>query len=177
MKKFFPYLAFSLFLLIAVFASLNLVLQKNVTLFSRATTDKPQIWILPTKIEGEKDKVYTLKILLDTNNQEISGVDLVLKYDNQIIEVVDNNIKPGVIFDYYRDKLVDNRKGIIKLSSQGKFKGQGTFATLEIKGKSSGEGKLEVVTPKISLDSTIIWDSQGKENILGPTQGLVVRFY
>lgn len=176
-KKYFPYLAFAIFLLVTVFASILLATKENVSFFGRAAGDKPQIWLLPSKVELNQKQSTEIKVFLNTNNQEVGGVDLVLKYNPQLIEIENNTIKPGVIFDYYRDRLVDNKKGIIRLSSLGKFKGQGTFATFKIKGKSPGEGKVEIVTPKVSLDSTVVWDLEKKENLLGTTQSLSVLVY
>jgi hypothetical protein len=100
-----------------------------------------------------------------------------LRYDPGSLEIVGNTIRPGTIFNYYRDRLVDNRRGIIRLSSLGNFKGEGTFATFTIKGKEISQGKVEIITPKTSADATVVWDSSQKVNILGNTYNLSFEVY
>lgn len=174
LKRYFPYFSFFIFLSIAVLASLLLSTQKNISYWGKAAQEKAEIWLLPTKIEINRNQTVEIKVFLNTNQQEINGVNLVLKYDPQLIEIEENIIKPGPIFDYYRDRLVDEEKGIIRLSSSGKFKGEGTFATFKIKGKKPGEGKITVITPRESLDSTVVWDIQKRENLLGNVQSTTI---
>lgn len=171
-QKYFPYLGFTIFLLVATLASVLLATQKNISFGSKAAEKKAEIWLLPPKIEIDQNQTAEIKVFLNTNQQEINGVNLVLKYNPQSIEIEENIIKPGPLFNYYRNRLIDDQKGIIRLSSSGKFKGQGTFATFKIKGKAPGESKVTVITPQESLDSTVVWDNQRKENLLGNTQSV-----
>jgi hypothetical protein len=171
-RKYFPYFGFLLFLLTSVFVSVLFAVQKKTSWPSRAEEDKAQLWLLPTKVELRQGEETTVRVFLVTRINESGGVDLVLKYNPNLLEIVDNTVKPGMIFDYYRDRLVDNRRGIIRLSSSGNFKGEGTFATFSVKGKAVGSGKIEFVSTKDSVNATVVWDSQEKENILGATYNL-----
>ena len=176
-KKLFPYFAFLVFLLVALFAFVSLGLQKRTDWPTKAGEEKAQLWLLPTQVKLKQNEETEVRVFLVSKINEVGGIDLVLKYDPSLLEIVGNTIKPGTIFDYYRDRLVDNRKGIIRLSSSGKFKGEGTFATFTIKGKETGNGKIEIVSPKTSADSTIVWDTQEKTNILGNIYNLSFEVY
>jgi hypothetical protein len=168
---------FLLFLLVALFAFLSLGLQRRTSWPTKAGEDKAHLWLLPTQIKLKQGEEVEVKVFLVSKVNEVGGIDLVLKYNPELIEIIDNTIRPGLIFDYYRDRFVDNRKGIIRLSSSGKFKGEGTFATFIFRGKQLGNGKIEIVTPKTSVDSTVIWDSQEKTNILGNTYNISFEIY
>jgi len=174
-KGSFPYIGFLLFALTFLFSSVYLINRKDLSFPIHGKGESSQMWLLPTQLELNKNKEETVRVFLVSKERVVGGVDLVLKYDNDLIEVVDNTIKLGSIFNYYRDRLVDNRRGVIRLSSLGKFKGEGTFATFIIKGKKEGEGKIEIITQKASQDATFIWDEEEKENILGKTYDLYFR--
>jgi hypothetical protein len=177
LKKFFPYFSFLLFLLVVLFVFLYMGLQKRTSWPTKAGEEKVQLWLLPTKVRLRQGEETEVKVFLVSKEKEIGGVDLILKYEPALIEIVGNTIKPGIVFDYYRDRIVDNRRGIIRLSSSGKFKGEGTFATFSIKGKEVGSGKIEIVTPKVSVDSTVIWDSEEQTNLLGNVYNLSFEIY
>jgi len=176
-KKLFPYFAFLLFLLISLFAFVSFGLQKRTSLPSQAGEDKVQLWLLPTQAKLKKGEEVEVRVFLVSKEKEVGGVDLVLRYDPGSLEIVGNTIKPGTIFNYYRDRLVDSRRGIIRLSSSGSFKGEGTFASFVIKGREVGQGKIEIVTPKVSADSTAVWDTSQKVNILGNVYNLSFEVY
>jgi len=176
-KKIFPYFSFLFFLLVFLFVFFSLSSQKRTSFPTKAGEKKAHLWLLPTQTEIKKGEVEEVRVFLISNISEVGGIDLVLKYDPNLLEIVGNTIKPGAIFDYYRDRVVDNRRGIIKLSSSGKFKGEGTFATFDIKGKEVGNGKIEIVSDKTSTDSTVVWDSQEKVNILGNIYNLSFKVY
>jgi hypothetical protein len=176
-KTLFPYFGFFLFLLTALFALVYVGVQNRMGWPTKAGEEKAQLWLLPTQVKLKQQEEAELRVFLVSKINEVGGVDLVLKYNPELIEIVGNTIKPGTIFDYYRDRLVDNRRGIIRLSSSGKFKGEGTFATFIIKGKERGSGKIEIVSSKTSADSTVVWDTQEETNILGNIYNLSFEVY
>jgi len=176
-KKFFPYLTFLLFLLVFLFTFLSFGLQKRTSWPTKAGEEKAQLWLLPTQVKLKQGEETEVKVFLVSRVKDVGGVDLVLKYNPILLEVVGNTIEPGIIFNYYRDRLVDNRKGIIRLSSSGNFKGEGTFATFNIKGKEIGNGKIEIVSSETSADSAVVWDSEEKGNILGNIYNLSFEVY
>jgi hypothetical protein len=144
---------------------------------TRAGEEKAQLWLLPTQVKLKQNEEVEVRVFLVSKEREVGGVDLVLKYDPGLLEIVGNTIKPGLIFDYYRDRIVDKRRGLIRLSSLGKFKGEGTFATFIIKGKERGSGKIEIINPQTSVDSTVVWDSEEKGNVLGNIYNLSFEVY
>jgi hypothetical protein len=168
---------FLLFLLVSLFAFLSLGLQRRTSWPTKAGEDKAHLWLLPTQIKLKQGEEAEVKVFLVSKINEVGGIDLVLKYNPELIEIIDNTIRPGLIFNYYRDRFIDNRKGIIRLSSSGKFKGEGTFAAFAIKGKKVGVGKIEIVSPQFSVDSTVIWDKEEKTNLLGNTYNLSLEVY
>jgi len=175
-KKIFPYFSAFIFFTVAIFVSV-FYLQQKTGLLTKAGEEKAQLWLLPTQVKIKQGEEVEVRVFLVSKINEVGGVDLVLKYEPELIKIVGNTIKPGTIFDYYRDRIVDNRRGIIRISSSGKFKGEGTFATFTIKGKEKGNGKIEIVSPKTSADSTIVWDTQEKTNILGNIYNLSFEVY
>jgi hypothetical protein len=176
LKKVFPYFSAFIFFTVAVFISV-LFIQKKTSLPTRAGEEKAQLWLLPTQEKLKKGEESEVRVLLISRVNEVGGVDLILKYNPNLLEIVGNTIKPGTIFDYYRGRLVDNRRGVVRLSSSGKFIGEGTFATFKIKGIENGKGKIEIVDSKTSVDSTVVWDKEEKTNILGNTYNLSFEVY
>lgn len=177
MKKWPLYISF-LVVFIALPVAVFLATKQRAIFFGKAAQEQQvQLWLWPAALKlnlGEEQKV---EVLLGTKEKVSGGVDFVLKYDPQKIEIVDNSIKPGMIFNYYRDRLVDNRRGIIRLSSKGKFSGQGVFASFTVKGVSGGETKMEVVATKDTPDGTVVWDEFEQNNLLGEAGNLSMTVY
>ena len=173
-----PIFASLFVLLLSVPLTVFLATQQRVSLLSQAGVgDQAQMWLWPAQVEVNQGEIQTVEVILKTNQRQSGGVDLVLAYDPQMIEIAGNTIQPGIIFNYYRDRLVDNRRGIIRLVSQGGFDGQGSFAGFQIQGLRPGKSQIEIVnSPKI-LDSTVVWDQTGTANILGRSDNLNITIH
>lgn len=165
-------------LLLSIPVTVFLATQQRISFFSQAGLgDQAQMWLWPAQTRLNKNETASLEVILKTDQRQSGGVDLVLGYDPQMVEIVANTIQPGVIFDYYRDRLVDNRRGIIRLSSKGNFQGQGSFASFVIKGLQSGPSQIEIVNSAQILDSTVVWDQTESANILGRSDNTTVTIF
>ena len=173
-----PIFASLFFLLLSVPLTVILATQQRLSFFSKAGLgDQAQMWLWPAQVELRQDEVQNIEVILKTNQRQSGGVDLVLRYDPQMVEIVANTIQPGVVFDYYRDRLVDNRRGLIRLSAKGSFQGQGSFANFEIRGLQSGQTQIEIVNSAQILDSTVVWDQNEAANILGRSDNTTVTVF
>ena len=162
-------------LIVSLPLTVFLATQKRTSWFTRArTADKVQLWLWPVQVELNQDETASIKVILDTKDNQSGGVDLVLRYDSQALEVVDNLIEPGVIFPYYRDRLVDNRRGLMRLSSKGEFSGQGVFASFAVRGLRSGKSRIEIMSGDSRLDASVVWNQTETQNILGRSDGLEI---
>jgi len=61
------------------------------TAFSRlqAQTNQPTIEINPSQISANQNETFTLRVKVDPAGTSLTGVDLVLEFDQQVLEVVD----------------------------------------------------------------------------------------
>jgi len=165
-------------LLLSLPLTVFLATQKRASWFTRAgTANEVQIWLWPTQVELNKDEIALIKVILDTKDNQSGGVDLVLQYDPQAIKVVDNLIEPGVIFPYYRDRLIDNRRGLMRLSSKGEFSGQGVFASFTVMGLRQGKSRIEIMSGDNRLDTSVVWNQTETQNILGEADGLTINIF
>ncbi len=177
MKKWPLYISF-LVVFIALPVAVFLATKQRAIFFGKAAQEQHvQLWLWPATIKMNLGEEQEIEVFLGTKEKVSGGVDLLLKYDPQKIEIVDNSIKPGFIFNYYRDRLVDNRRGIIRLSSKGKFSGQGVFASFTVKGVSGGETKIKMMTAKETTDSSVVWDEFEQNNLLGEAGNLSMTVY
>jgi len=164
-------------LVLSLPVSVFLTTQKAILVGQAALEKKAQLWLQPSQLELSRGEEAQVKVLLDTKKTASAGVDLVLKYNPQAVKVMDNLIKPGTVFNYYRDRLVDNRRGLIRLSSKGKFSGQGVFAVFTVRAINLGQSKIEIITPKKSVDAAAVWNESGVENILGSVGNLSINVH
>lgn len=105
-------------------------------------------------------EVFAISIKVDTQGSPATGVDVILNYDPQKLEVVE--ITPGNLFTTYFRKGKDEVKKKIYLSAavfkktESPFLGQGVFGTIEFKAIKSGKTTLSFeYTPQATSDSNV----------------------
>jgi len=120
-----------------------------------------------------------------SSKQKIGGFNLVIKYDPAKIHLVDNLIYPGNVdeeknakflpFEYYTNRYVDNRQGLVKLEAHGQLKEEkATVASFWVTGIEPGETTIEIIDDANLLDSTKVWDESNQNNVLASTNPLKI---
>jgi len=115
-------------------------------------------------------QVFSVNILVGTDNVETDAADVVLHYDPNYLEVVDAlpdtagiQVQPGTIYEAYPGNIVDSGSGIIKitgfsvLSTFNSGSGTGVFATINFKAKQTVAGTAVNFdfTPGVTTDSNL----------------------
>jgi len=107
-----------------------------------------------------------IEVRLDTWNNPVSGVDLILHFDPDLWTV--KEIVNGSIFPNFPQKSADNRNGIIKISATANydqyFSGRGLLAKLIFEIKNTGVGGLNFEYQAGSTtDCNIVSAANGQE--------------
>jgi len=133
------------------------------------------------------DNCQQKKVEVTLNSEKkVGNLDLVLKYDPTKIHLVDNLIYPGVVdnqkntqylpFEYYSQRTIDSKKGIIRLQAQNSLKqGKSIFATFWIVGLTQATTEIQILNDNSYLDSTKVWDESNQNNILKSVEPLEIN--
>lgn len=120
---------------------------------------------------------FTVDVLLSTGTDATSGVDTVLRYDPNIIEVVDADtaasgiqIKAGSLFDFVPFNSTTLATGVISFSasqqptSKPVTVSEGKLATVTFKAKAAGKSDVSFeFTPGLLSDSNVVKPSDGRD--------------
>lgn len=105
-------------------------------------------------------ETFQVVVQLDTRGKPAVGIDTIINYDPNKLEVVE--ITPGTLFASYIRKGKDEEKQKIYLSAaifrktEKPFIGQGVFGTIKFKAISSGKTTLGFeYTPQATSDSNV----------------------
>lgn len=111
-------------------------------------------------------EVFKVDIQLSTNSPT-DGTDLIIKYDANVLEVVQTDKKAVTVGSIYQDYPVNtvDDKGLIVISgvtlNKG-FKDQGLFGSMSFKAKTKGTTKISVdYTEKSTTDSNVTESASG----------------
>lgn len=157
--------------------------------FSKASLDnQAQLYLWPASLPLSKcDNISSetcpknkIEIILDTKEKTVSGVDLFIRYDPKMLNIIKQAIIPGMAdydfnqtlrpFNYYRDGMVDSENGLITIKATGSFKGEkGVVATFFVNGIQTGKTSLEIISGGEKV--TQVWDESGKNNVVGAVSG------
>lgn len=114
------------------------------------------------------NELIPVQVIIDTGGKEISGADLILYYDPEILDKTPNVIVSGQIFDEYPIQSFEN-KGIISISGVSgpkAFNGTGLFAVINLTPKQLGKASITVDFKKGStIDSNLV-ESKSSQDIL-----------
>lgn len=147
------------------------------------STAKPVVQLSEKKISLKIPKtIYQVNetvpvtVTLQTAS-EISGVDLIVRFDPKILEATPAGLIKGSILDEYPLLSVDTKQGLIAISGVsslgGKgFKGIGQFATINFKTKMSGKTSLTIDFKKGSTADSNLVDVNTSKDILEQVDNL-----
>lgn len=157
---------------------------------NRAIESSTKLMLLPESIplraQGEQFYVY---ILLNSQLNEISAVDAVVKFDNEVLEAID--IVPLDSFPTYPEasRVIDNNNGLIYLSAVNfdlnsniftePYQNIGQYGRISFRVKKSQPTIIDFVytTPEKTNETNIIEATTGKSIIYDKSQliGVAVK--
>lgn len=115
------------------------------------------------------NETVPVSVTLDTGGHEISGTDVIIRYDPKIIETTSEGLIKGKIFNEYPVASVDNKKGEIVISAFtniGKgFEGTGQLVSFNLKAKTAGKAILSIDFGNLpsTTDSNLMEASTSKD--------------
>lgn len=143
-------------------------------LVSTKTVAKISLTVLKTSFRIEE--VVPVAVVVDTGEKAVSGADLIVKFDPDILEVSSESIVRGKIFDEYPLISVDTKKGLVAISGVSSlnkiFKGTGQFALINFKAKIPGKTFLTIDFKKGSTTASNLVDAGTSQNVLDNVDNL-----
>ena len=139
----------------------------SLLLFVSATNiDAASLQVSPATGNFTLNQEFDVNIILDTENEQITGTDVTLKYDPLKLEVV--SLTPGTIFGNYPIKSASSGvitfTGIITTGSQTGYSGIGTFGTVKLKVIQTGTTTLDFDFTKGAVaDSNVVSTTSGQD--------------
>ncbi|MBU1032217.1 cohesin domain-containing protein [Patescibacteria group bacterium] len=120
-----------------------------------------KISLQTSKTTVNVSEIIPVSVIIDSGGHMINGVDLIIKYDPKVLEVVSDGLIKGTMFDNYPLISSDADTGLISISgiseAQNGVKDAGQFATVNLKTKVAGTTSLMVDFEKDStIDSNMV---------------------
>ena len=117
----------------------------------------------PDNADVQVNEEITADIMIDTDNKEISGVDIVIQYDVQVLELVGEIDSTDSVFSIWPMKLAS--QGSITFSALvmpgQSFSGLGKIASLKFKALKPGETDVYFVfEPGSTQDTNAAFEGQ-----------------
>jgi len=117
----------------------------------------------PSSKSAKVGEQFDVKVNLDTQSKEVSGVQAKLSFNKDLIEV--SGVSFSGIFPS-NDRYIDNNNGYVQVGSTleqepSGFNGNSTWVTLTIKGKTKGSTEL-----RFSCSESYIFELGGFNNLL-----------
>jgi hypothetical protein len=116
-----------------------------VSLLITTTVNAATLSITPSKSSFQISDIFTVEIILDTEESATDGVDIrYLNFDPALLEV--QEIQPGTLYSSTQLNRFDNAEGTINFSQVtaggNSFTGSGTLATITFKALAKGKAEL-----------------------------------
>jgi len=118
----------------------------------------------PQTGEYTQEEEFSVKVNLDTVDQDVSGIDLIFSFNQDLLEV--KTVDFNNLFTL-NDSQLDNSQGRLKIystmnSSTASYRGSDRLVTLKVRTKKEGEAKLTFVCQSGQTgDDTNIWKKGG----------------
>ncbi len=134
-----------------------------------------RIILATPKKEYKVGETIPVSVRISTGGHPTDGTDLVLKFDQRMVEASNSGLLRGKVYAEYPMMAVDSKNGLIRISGiasgrQSNFNGVGVFAVLNLKAKQPGRTTLTVDFAKSKTnDSTILETKTAKDLLEGVT--------
>lgn len=122
-------------------------------------------------------------IFLDSQENLVDGVDLILKYDSQMLQLSEANFfdTTDSVFSAFPYAKIDEIAGQIKISaitSPGRsFQGKGKIGSLHFKAQKGGQALISFVFGKGSTTDSNVSSYAYPQDILSQVENLAVKIY
>lgn len=133
----------------------------------------------PNLTEAVVSQEFTVYVQVDTTSREINGIDSIILYDPEFLEVVDSDnqtpgtqVTPGDLFGNLLVNETDPTVGKIVLTASRLSKnteassGKGTVALITFIPKRSGETDLTILFDPERTDTSNVTEAKTSNNIL-----------
>lgn len=154
-----------------------------VTKLSQKPKEKiASLTLKPQTVQTSIGQSFEISIVADMSNRTVNGIDAVIKYDGQMLELTDNSDElPGiqaVTGDLFQTLLVNSAdpvEGKITLTgsristTQEPIKGTGTFARITFSPKQAGNTVVEILFDPDKTNLSNITEAKTSKNILTHT--------
>lgn len=148
----------------------TIVSVQQTTTTSAQTEIPGRISLSAPKTSYKVADLIPVSIAIDIGPKEISGADVIVSFDPNVLEVVPNGITKGRIFNEYPLLAQDAKKGKVSVSGistlKNVFSGTGQFATINFKAKAPGKTSLVVNFQKGSTTESNLVEAASAKNIL-----------
>ncbi len=96
----------------------------------------------------------TLGVLLTTGDKAVTGLDLTIKYDPNLISVTANEVLPGSLFENVLVKKVESGKIFFSAVTTSPGAKNGILMTLVLKSLKRGRASLEFAAPSDVMEAS-----------------------
>ena len=110
---------------------------------SKAAVEIKKLYFWPSKANLIPDQTYDLEIRLESANKP-QYLDLVIKYDPTVVNIVGDGPIPGNIYSTYYARYADNNSGIAGIGGKGEIRDGIVFEKLKIKTIRPGNPNITV---------------------------------
>ena len=128
------------------------------------------------KLNYAVGEIIPVAVIVDTGGRPVDGVDLIVRFDPNILEVPSGALIRGKIFDEYPLLSQDVKAGLISISgvssADSSFTGQGEFALLNLKAKLPGRASLAIDFQKGTTAASNLVEASTSKNILDTVDNL-----
>lgn len=149
-----------------------------------AVPEKPKekiasITLEPASIETKIGQQFIVKVNVDTNNRTVNGVDAVIDYDPEFLEVVDQDdqtpgvqAKAGDLFNKLLVNDVNPVDGMINLTASiispdaKPVSGKGTLASITFVPKQEGATRLITIFDYTKTNTSNVMEAKTSKSIL-----------
>lgn len=136
----------------------------------------PRISLTSSKLNYAVGETIPVIVMVNTGGKSVDGVDLIIRFNPQVLEVAPGGLSKGKIFSEYLLLSQDDKTGLISISGvsgvKESFIGQGEFALLTLKAKLPGKTTLAVDFQKGTTTASNLVESATSKNILESVDNL-----
>lgn len=135
--------------------------------------------LAPASLQTQVGQQFEISVNVDMKDRTVNGIDTVIKYDSQMLEVVDSDnettgtqAQTGTIFKTLLVNQADPIDGKIVLTgsristSQEPIKGAGNFAKISFIAKQAGNTSVEILFDSQKTNLSNVTESKTSKNIL-----------
>lgn len=135
-----------------------------------------RISLTSTRLNYAVGEIIKVVVAVNTGGRLIDGVDLIVRFNPQVLEIAPGGLSKGKIFSEYPLLSQDDKTGLISISGvsgvKESFTGQGEFAILTLKAKLPGRTTLAIDFQKGTTTTSNLVESATSKNILGNVDNL-----